>query len=245
MNSAIITEGPTDYTFIQYYMRKVCGWNDYQESSLRKADKQIKARELKKNDDVLTIVSSGGCTRIAERLDLLLKKNSTSSTQTEVFSKIVIISDNDDELAGGKIEIAIESVIQKYSTENSIKLENRKWHTLKMHNSISEELNVEILLLLIPFDEHGAIETFLLDAIAEKDDYDNQIIKSGNDFVETVDSQERYLKHRRDKVKAKMDVYFSIRASAEQFSERQNILKNIEWEKYEKIQTCFSELSKL
>lgn len=245
MNSAIITEGPTDYTFIQYYMRKVCSWQDYQESSLRKADKQIKAREFKKNSDVLTIVSSGGCTRIAERLDLLLKKNTNSSNSAEVFTKIVVISDNDDEQAGGKIETAIESVLQKYAIDSSIKLENRKWLTLKMHNSISEELSVEILLLLIPFDENGAIETFLLDAIAEKDEYDKQIINKGNAFVETVDSEERYLKHRRDKVKAKMDVYFSIRTSAEQFPERQNILKNIEWEKYEKIQTCFSELGKL
>lgn len=245
MNSAIITEGPTDYTFIQYYMRKVCSWQDYQESSLRKADKQIKAREFKKNSDVLTIVSSGGCTRIAERLDLLLKKNSNSSNSDEAFTKIVIISDNDDEQAGRKIETAIESVFQKYAIDSSKELENRKWYTFTMHNSIAEELKVEMLLLLIPFDEHGAIETFLLDAIAEKDEYDKEIINKGNNFVETVDSEERYLKHRRDIVKAKMDVYFSIRASAEQFTERQNILKNIEWEKYEKIQTCFSELGKL
>lgn len=245
MNSAIITEGPTDYTFVQYYMRKVCAWNDYHESSLRNADNHIKARELKRNNDILTIVSSGGCTRIADRLDLLLKKNSSSSSASEVFSKIVIISDNDDENAGEKVETAIVRVVTKYAKDSSIKLENRKWQSIKMNNSISEEITVDILTLLIPFDEHGAIETFLLDAIAEKDEYDKEIIKKGNDFVETVDSEEKYLKHRRDKVKAKMDVYFSIRASAEQFSERQNILKNIEWEKYEKIQTCFSELEKL
>lgn len=245
MNSAIITEGPTDYTFVQYYMRKVCSWNDYHESSLRNADNHIKARELKRNNDILTIVSSGGCTRIAARLDLLLKKNSSSSSASEVFSKIVIISDNDDENAGEKVETAIVRVVTKYAKDSSIKLENREWQSIKMNNSISEEITVDILILLIPFDEHGAIETFLLDAIAEKDEYDKEIIKKGNDFVETVDSEEKYLKHRRDKVKAKMDVYFSIRASAEQFSERQNILKNIEWEKYEKIQTCFSELEKL
>lgn len=245
MSSAIITEGPTDYTFIQYYMRKVCAWDDYQESTLRKADKQIKAREFKRNSDVLTIISSGGCTRIAERVNLLLKKNSNSSNSDEAFSKIVVISDNDDEFAGGKIEVAIEQTVKKYAMGGPVKIENRKWLTFQMHNSIFEEISVEILLLLIPFDENGAIETFLLDAIAEKDEYDKQIIKKGNEFVETVDSEEKYLKHRRDKTKAKMDVYFSVRTPAEHFSERQNILKNIEWEKYEKIQKCFSELGRL
>ena len=245
MNSAIITEGPTDYALIQYYMRTVCSWSDYQESSLRKADKQIKARELKKKGKVLTVISSGGCTRIAERLELLLRKNTSASNNADTFSKIVIISDNDDEQAGGKIQSAVEQVLQNYAIDNSVKIENRKWISFKMRNSLSEEISVKLLLLLIPFDENGAIETFLLNVIAEQDEYDKQIIDKGNKFVDTVDFEERYLKHRRDKVKAKMDVYFSVRTSAEQFSERQNILKNIKWEKYEKIQTCFSELKKL
>lgn len=245
MNSAIITEGATDYIFIQYYMRKVYSWNDYKESSLRNADKQIKAREFKKRRKLLTIISSGGCARIPDRIDLLLKSNSDSSSCKEVYTKIVIISDNDDELAGGKLEVAIENVVKKYTIRSSVKIQNRKWVTFKMHNSLSEVISVKLLLLLIPFDEKGAIETFLLSVIAEQDDYDKQIIDKGNVFVESVDSEERYLKHRRDKVKAKMDVYFSIRTSAEQFVERHNILKNIEWENFAKIQTCFLELGKL
>ncbi len=245
MNSAIITEGPTDYTFIQYYMRKVCAWDAGHESSLRDDAKKVKARELQKKNKTLTILSSGGCTQIPNRLDSLLTKNSYTSKNEEAFSKIVIISDNDDEQSNKEIESGINCVLEKFSINKNIKLENRKWQSMKMKNGISEEISVKILLLLIPFEEHGAIETFLLDAIAAKDVYDKQIIEKGNDFIETVDYEARYLKHRRDKTKAKMDVYFSVRASAEQFTERQNILKNIEWEKYEKIQECFSELKTL
>ncbi len=245
MNSAIITEGPTDFTFIQYYMRKVCAWNDYRESSFRDDKNKIKARELKKRNNILTVLSSGGCTQISKRLDSFLKKNSFASNKDETFSKIVIISDNDDEKENNQIQSDINSVLEKYSIKKDVKLENRKWQLIKMYNSLLEEISVKVLLLLIPFEEHGAIETFLLNAIAEKDDYDKTIIEKGNNFVETVDCEERYLKHRRDKTKAKMDVYFSVRTSAEQFTERQNILKNIDWENYEKIQECFSELKKL
>ena len=89
------------------------------------------------------------------------------------------------------------------------------------------------------------METFLLEAISDKDDYDAKIIKSANNFVENIDEERHYLNSRRNIVKAKFDVYFSIRTSAEQFNERQNILKNIPWEDYPKIQEDFYLLSEI
>lgn len=55
------------------------------------------------------------------------------------------------------------------------------------------------------------------------------------------------LKHRRANMTKddKFDVYFSIRTAADQFTERQNILKNIPWEQYTHIQTVFQHLSEL
>ena len=102
-----------------------------------------------------------------------------------------------------------------------------------------------MLLLIIPFDEEGALETFLLKAIASKDEYDNEIIEKGNIFVETVDPQKKYLVRRRYVTKAKLDVYFSIRTPVDQFTERQNILKSINWEDYEYIQDSFRKLREL
>lgn len=89
------------------------------------------------------------------------------------------------------------------------------------------------------------METFLLDAISESDEYDAVIIEKCNDFVDVVDTEKRYLTKRRYITKAKFDVYFSVRTSAEQFVERQNILKNIPWEKYSLIQNSFNKLGDL
>ena len=50
---------------------------------------------------------------------------------------------------------------------------------------------------------------------------------------------------RRTITKAKFDVYFSIRTPVEQFGERQNILKNVPWEEYPKIQQDFRLLGDL
>ncbi len=45
--------------------------------------------------------------------------------------------------------------------------------------------------------------------------------------------------------KAKFDTYFSIRTPAEQFVERQNILKSVDWENYSSIQRDFALLGDL
>ena len=71
------------------------------------------------------------------------------------------------------------------------------------------------------------METFLLDAIAKEDLYDGEIIRKCKAFVDQADPEKRYLSGRRLITKAKFDTYFSIRTSAEQFMERQNILKEI------------------
>lgn len=98
---------------------------------------------------------------------------------------------------------------------------------------------------MIPFDENGALETFLLSSISKQDSYDAEIIKKGNTFVEGADPNSKYLIHRGLKTKAKFDVYFSIRTLAKQFRLRQDILKNIPWEEYENVREVFKELGKL
>ena len=75
--------------------------------------------------------------------------------------------------------------------------------------------------------------------------YDAGLIEKCNNFVDMVDEEKRYLTKRRYVTKAKFDVYFSIRTSAEQFVERQNILKSVPWEKYMQIQKSFDKLSDL
>lgn len=56
---------------------------------------------------------------------------------------------------------------------------------------------MELLLLVIPFEDTGAMETFLLNAIANDSAYDAEIIRKGNQFVEEVDKERRYLTKRR------------------------------------------------
>lgn len=246
--SIILCEGSTDYVLLQYYMQKVHSWNDY--SSGKYKYKNQKSRLLVKNDDFLTIAPSGGCSQLTSELKDVLTRNVFASPE-ELFEKIVIITDNDDLNERTEMLLSISNVIKEFDCSIS-KIENNLWFTFSINRTISP--NVQkccILPLIIPFEENGAMETFLLNAISDSNEYDRQIIEKSKTFVDDISKihnpvdNEDYLKHRRNKTKAKFDVYFSIRTPAEQFNKRRDIIKGVPWENYASIQKSFSELAKI
>ena len=140
----------------------------------------------------------------------------------------------------------IEEKMNTYVVKSQdIMLSNNMWKNYIYQNGYGDEQQVKLLLLVIPFEDTGAMESFLLNAIANNDEYDAKIISKCNSFVDCVDEQKRYLNKRRYVTKAKFDVYFSIRTSAEQFNERRNILKSVPWENYTFIQSSFAKLGEL
>lgn len=208
MNSVLLCEGSTDFALLQYFMRKVYGWEDKERGPgfLRPS------RVFGKDGNKLVIGGTGGSSQILSKLEKIVDNNFHSAYDTEYYHKIAIVTDRDEE-----------------GTENGSK----------------EEKTLGILFLVIPFEETGALETFLLNVISNQDEYDKKIIEQGNRFVDQVDAEKRYLKSRRYITKAKFDVYFSIRTPAAFFVERQNILKDVAWDGYMEIQDSFRELEKL
>ncbi|MGL5153036.1 MAG: DUF3226 domain-containing protein [Clostridium sp.] len=241
MKNIILCEGGTDLALIQYFMEKANNW-EYKDT--KKEITYFKdVRNLKKNGNTLTVASAGGCSKIAKCFEGVIEKNVNSSLKDELFDNIIIISDRDEVNTIDDFEKAIIDCLRINGIDITVDIINDEWIDLKAINGKQEEIKFRVLLLIIPFEETGAIETFLLNAIAEGDEYDKYIISKGNKFVDTVDKEGRYLRKRRHKTKAKFDVYFSIRTSVEQFTERKNILKNIPWEDYKKIQESFKKLS--
>lgn len=68
--SIILCEGNTDFSLLQMYMREVHNWEEdksYQ-NGVMKIPKQ-KSRIFKRDNDFLTVMATGGCSRIIEGLD--------------------------------------------------------------------------------------------------------------------------------------------------------------------------------
>lgn len=225
-------------------MRKVHGWEYKKNDNV--LIKGYKARKcvLKKDRSELNIIGCGGCSRIPEGLQFILDSNSLSA-EDEAYDRIVIITDRDEVETESEFETIIATELGKQQIEWKDDISNDKWIDFHYENGQGDNCNAKILLLVIPFEDTGAMETFLLDAIGKADPYDAQIISDCNQFVDNVDGAKKYLNKRRYITKAKFDVYFSVRTAAEQFVERQNILKNIPWEDYAEIQNSFNKLDDL
>ncbi|WP_175612818.1 DUF3226 domain-containing protein [Fusobacterium mortiferum] len=243
MKSIILCEGGTDLTLIQYFMEKVNGWK-YHSNRPKLFDLEQQKR-FKKEDKILEIGATGGCTEIPKCFSKILNSQRIGSNSEERYENIVIITDNDEINTFNNMKATLENLFNKYSITIKNNIANDSWINCTCENGAQDIINFRVLLLIIPFEEEGALETFLLKAIASKDEYDNEIIEKGNIFVETVDPQKKYLVRRRYVTKAKLDVYFSIRTPVDQFTERQNILKSINWEDYEYIRNSFKKLREL
>lgn len=207
MKSIILCEGGTDLTLIQYFMEKVNGWK-YHSNRPKLFDLEQQKR-FKKEDKILEIGATGGCSEIPKYFSKILAYQRIGSNFEERYENIVIITDNDEIDTFDNMKATLEKLFNEHSVTVENNIANDNWINCSCENGAQDIINFRVLLLIIPFDEEGALETFLLKAIASKDEYDNEIIEKGNIFVETVDPQKKYLVRRRYVTKAKLDVYFS------------------------------------
>lgn len=248
MNSILLSEGVTDYVLLQIYMCESNGWVDdktLQSSALKNPGQ--KSRILKKDNNQLTIMTTGGCSRIPEALDLiLLRIKNAAPPFNEAYKKIAIVTDNDETGTKADTINMIKTKMLEYNVVINETIQDRKWISCKVRNAVNIDYEFKILLLIIPFTHQGAMETFLLDAISANDPYDASIINECRRFVSTADPDSRYLKKRRDKIKAEFTSYFCIRTPAEAYQERNSLMKTgIRWSDYNQIQQDFSLLADL
>lgn len=163
----------------------------------------------------------------------------------EAYRKIVIVTDRDDDNSETYFLNEMNRLISEQHGKIVDTIVNNEWCKVSFINSIEEGFTVEFLLLVIPLSENGAIETVLLDSIAQKDAYDKTIIDKSKSFVDEIDPKVLYMKRRRDKLKAWFNIYFSIRVPEDFYKERQHIFNSFPWEENAYINTVFSKLSEL
>ncbi|MDE7319182.1 MAG: hypothetical protein K2N46_05580 [Lachnospiraceae bacterium] len=179
-----------------------------------------------------------------QKLLFILDMNNISAENEPEFDRIVILTDRDEwNTEQNLIHAIMEAMRGSHMKVNEIK--NNQWCDVTYHNGRGKELQMKLLLLVIPFTGTGALETFLLDSVSGDNAYDANIISQCKRFVDNIDPQKRYLRQRRHVTKAKFNVYFAVRAAEEQFVERQNVLLSVPWEQYHEIQKDFKKLGEL
>lgn len=157
---------------------------------------------------------------------------------SDAFQKIVFVTDRD--------ERADSEIINELYTEDMLKnLEDRRWRNNIYRNAYEMEKMLEVLLVVIPKESQGALETVMLEAIAE-DPYDRNIIEKVDDFMQQMSKEaEKYLSTERLQLKAKLGVTWAVQFPEKVFSRIDEQIRNVEWEKSELLKRIFRELEEI
>jgi|GEM_PF-419749 len=258
MKSIILCEGKTDLILFSYYLYKVCGWKSLDKKE-HKADKKRLANRLStmktsydnqayswyfNNDDILCIYAVGSNSLIVDGLQQIIDIN--INTSSDNFEKIVVISDRDDEMTEEKI---IRDIGDTFNANNIRfgQILHNQWNVSNEYMNMEEALKISLLPIIIPFEETGTIETFLLNCRKDINASEKLLVENCNSFVNEQDSNyyvhTQYLSQRGIKPKTKLGVYFAIVSPNRTYDEGSRILESVPWEEYVNFRDTFELLN--
>ncbi len=243
MKSIIICEGNTDSYLLQNLMKNAFGWNILNKSSFTQSRFNV---DCEKNGNIATISVAGDSNKISETFGKVLAYNLIAADQ-ERYQKIILVTDNDvPDTKEKQIESFVKTIQDIYKSDFSVcNFIEHDWNNVIATNKMNDAVQTDILLIMLPPDGNGALETFLLESASQKDTYDGKIVDRCNVFVEGIDEQKRYLKKARQITKAKFNVYMSIVTASVPYKQQENLLKAYPWKNNEVVLTTFSKLKEL
>lgn len=238
----ILCEGKTDAILLGYYLAKVANWKFSRSAPSGLAIKPHSANEniawYKKDSKILLLCAVGGKDNFASFFSRDLKNAITKTDDT--FSHIVIVTDRDNR----EVEEIEHSIASEFSPFfNDIK--NREWKPNQYIDTFGIEHSIDSLLLVIPNEQQGALETVMLSAISE-DPYDKNIVEKCTAFVEEIRSEaNRYISTDRLQLKANLSTVWAIQSPEKAFDFIDEQIRSVNWEEYAILHDCFEMLKDL
>ena len=246
--SMIICEGESDQIILSYYFinqfhykhtNKLNKILDIKPSNKKKETEFVNLYTRAEDGDEVVIWAIGGQSRFEEALQALLVKN-RKNLPNEVYSKILIITDHDNENETEQLWKTLNVKLKSFEIDTT--LSSGQWTEGKQKIGFDEPLSIKFLGLAVPPDEDGALETFLLNALAEQEN-NRYLAQESKNFVKNLiankDKIKPYLSERGLRVKAPLAVFFAIAYPGRIFDELNPMLMSVSWENYKTIQTGF------
>ena len=238
MNKVILCEGETDAILLSYYLSKVSGWSFCKKPP---ADIAIKADEFEqsinwyqKHNDRLLICGVGGKDKMAS---FFKSKILRPVVNAGAFSRIALILDRDDKQMDS-IEAHASTLFRPVITS----MRNNQWIGNTYRDSFGIDQVMDALLVVIPTEHQGALETIMLDSISE-DPYDSLIVKKCGTFVnEMRQIASRYISSNRLELKAHLGVTWAVQYPEKVFRLINEQIQSVAWENSEVLHQCFSQL---
>jgi len=246
MNSIILCEGFDDILILGYFIYKTSNnpkwfYNDKAIISENFKIPKMNNRNAKieiytRGNDKLAIWCVGG----KDNFDFAIKTIHKFSTNfpEERFEEIIIFSDRDKDEIDTTIT-KIENMFKNYGW--MVSLSNNKQNLFR-YEIESEEYQVNLSPIIIPFDIEGALETILIAGIAGTSDEDNFVVDSAKQYIKNIFESGRlfsYLQHDRLKLKAEFSAVISITNPDRSTCSFNNLLTSHNWEEKPEIKRHF------
>lgn len=239
MNKLILCEGKTDAILLSYYLGRTKGWTPCRRPpkglDIRAAeDKMESAFWYQRGEDRLLICGVGGKDNFGS---FFVQKIRPVIIDSQAFSKLAVVTDRDD-----RTESAILGEMLQAFAPVITDLRQNAWAANRYQDSFGMEQELLALLLIIPDQQAGALETLLLDAISE-DPYDREIVSRSIRFVEDIaPCAQKYIGHARLKLKARLGVTWAIQSPGKEFHFIDAQIRGVPWESSAVLSRCFARL---
>ena len=247
MNRVILCEGYDDAVFLGYYLYKITD-TKYQ-YNLKRTEisenlhlpknkaKNERIEIYEHNDDCVLIWAVGGKDSYEKAIKYISKIS--KSFPEERFVEIFIITDRDNSY----IETSLAQISESFKENDIIvELKNNEKNTYKYLAEDSRNYEINIIPIVIPFEEQGAIETILLNSLAERDE-EAIVVDEAKKYVSNIENSSEvtsYLQHDREKVKARFSAAMAVINPDHSTDKMNKILVSQEWEKTEEVKKHFA-----
>lgn len=249
MRSLILCEGFDDVLILGYYLHKMKGWNFAPKavfSELYNFPKLNAKRQIieiyTKENNFIGIWAVGGKDAFGTAYKFIHKIN--NQFPEEGINKVFLVMDKDD----GEMESTLLALKKKMNQNglNVLELHNNKKNSYQ-YEVEGETFHLDIIPIIVPFDKNGALETVLLDGIAETGSEEKYVVECADEYVEQlVNSGElhKYLQHTRLILKAKLSAAISITNPDRSTALFNEVLMSWNWEEKEAVQRHFGNIIK-
>ncbi|MDY3928432.1 MAG: DUF3226 domain-containing protein [Clostridia bacterium] len=246
MNRIILCEGYDDAVFLGYYLYKITD-RKYQYNSKRtevsenlhlpKCKARNERREIYEyNNDCVLIWAVGGKDSYEKAITYISKIS--KDFPDERFTDIFIVTDRDN----SDIDTSLIQFSELFIKNGiDIELKNNNINTYEYYTEDSISYDIHIIPIVIPFEEQGAIETVLLNSLSEKKE-EAIIVDEAKKYVYNIENNSEvtsYLRHDREKVKARFSAAMSVINPDHSTGTMNTILISQEWENTEEIKKHF------
>lgn len=253
MEKCILCEGITDSILISYFLIKQFGWGYDKKASRRswfewnKDQESIKWYERENSPEKLMIWGVGGLEILEDKLKQVVERSINEREKSRRFNKIVLFFDRDlrseqeclDMVNQWSKNADLEGSISSFGdwTKMSALLQGRKPE--KSHD-------MDILAIVLPPDNPGALETFLINALEDHSKDYKYMSENLKDLIENLKSRNfQELQGKRFADKARLGAMLSILFPDWVFSKIDDRLQLFDWEKLEIANQMYSKLRNL